>query len=318
MDLKGALEVLPQMLSADGKLFIPKDHYYPGFWVLLAAYANSHKLEDGCISFGCTDVEGYSSAIGLRKALYNVDDYVYHRRNEGKSFSGLVHLRSSDQVDDATSTINSCLSYFTQSSTVQGVRDLKHVVGELHDNVWAHGLASGFSMAQRSKVPYSKEDHHIEFAIADSGLGFLEEMNRVGFVYASNDQEAIEWCVREGNTTKRVVEDPWAQALPTDAISSPMPTSTIVGGGNRNHHQGLGLAKLMKLCESYSGDLCVASGNALLNMANGETSFHTLSTPWKGVAISCRLKQSKLATVRMDSGMSPELQDIIRKLGGAL
>jgi len=38
---------------------------------------------------------------------------------------------------------------------------------------------------------------------------------------ASSDQEAIEWCLVEGNSTKHANdEDDWAQRLPDDFVGS--------------------------------------------------------------------------------------------------
>ncbi|MDO9316599.1 MAG: hypothetical protein Q7V56_00160 [Gammaproteobacteria bacterium] len=70
-----------------------------------------------------------------------------------------------------------------------------NVVGELHDNVWSHGKSTGFSMAQKFKVPY-EEDYFIEFALADMGLGLRGEMIRAGKEVSSHEA-AIEWCLKK-------------------------------------------------------------------------------------------------------------------------
>ncbi len=185
------------------------------------------------------------------------------------------------------------------------------VVGELHDNVWAHGKATGFSMAQKYKVP-REDDTYVEFALADLGLGFMGEMHR-SKKECSSHQEAIEWCIQEGNSTK-LHDDPWTQRIPEDCLRSPFGSSVPVRD-SENNHQGLGLAKLVRLVNAYSGSLQIASGDALFTIdENKDTIYKRLPIQWKGVAISCRLRASALSKGSEESQDSPELSYIIKRL----
>src|SRR5690606_14693479 len=82
------------------------------------------------------------------------------------------------------------------------------------------------------------------------------------------DKQALEWCLKEGNSSKLAkAEDEWAQSLPDDfAGRSPFGDAPITTGRNGNHHQGLGLAKLVELAKSYGGVLNIASGDCLMMM----------------------------------------------------
>ncbi|WP_155987713.1 hypothetical protein [Thioalkalivibrio sp. ALE28] len=165
-------------------------------------------------------------------------------------------LDNREAVDRATGQINGCIRNIApwDEQFGQFTRDLFSVVGDLHDNVWAHGMSLGVSMAQRWKVPH-KQDSYLEFALADGGIGFFQEMHRVGLAPANHEQ-AIDWCIQEGHSTKLVneSEDPLVQTLPEDVSGNPMQglaRHTNYG----NHHQGLGLPKLVRLASDFCGEL---------------------------------------------------------------
>jgi hypothetical protein len=253
----------------------------PGYWTALAAYCR-----DKNISFEQLDIsdnrKSYAVAIALEKALSQTDNYPYERKNSGANYSELVLLNSVDDTDKATGTINSCIRYlFNAAELTCFVQDLCDVVGDLHDNVWSHGKSTGFSMAQKWQDCF-------EFALADCGLGFLQELKRVGLVI-ENDEKAIEWCVIEGNSSKKQKPtNDWSQRLPQDISGNPMPNiGQIVD--SENHHMGLGLAKLLNLVNTYQGQLWLASGEKTLVVEpNGNKWFKTNALKWQGVALACR------------------------------
>jgi hypothetical protein len=205
------------------------------------------------IEFPSGNVRDYATAIGLNAALDGEDRYTFERKNEGTNYSGLVLLATPEETDRATSQINGCIrALFPEPENLHFVRTLCEVVGDLHDNVWSHGKATGFSMAQKWRNPHARDAYHLEFALADCGYGFRRELLRVGLTAeAASDRSAIEWCLVKGHSSKNLkCVDEWAQTLPPDIMGNPIPG---VGKAREsdNHHQGLGLAKLV----GVSGDI---------------------------------------------------------------
>lgn len=299
------------------EFYLPKDFYHPGYLVALTAYLHHHRIEQR--NFNChADNTGYFAAMAMSKALWNSDTYDQQRVNEGRSYSVITPLHNEEAVDIATTTINSCIRTFTQGKHHTGITDLFHVVGELHDNVWSHGLSSGFSMAQRSKVPLT-DDYYLEFALADHGLGFLAETNRTGKDHKSHE-EAIKWCIVEGNSTKHSDDmDEWAQYQPSDILGGSPFGGQIETRSESNHHQGLGLAHLVKLVKKYNGELTLASGDACYMIdSSGQESFQNLQFFWQGVSISCKFRESSLCQDFQEEDFESDelLSSIIEQLGG--
>lgn len=293
-------------------------HYTPGFWVSFAALARAKGVKYDQIRFADQGHQEYSEAIGLQSALGEADSYRYDRRNEGLNYSSLVLLENAESTDRATKDVNGCIRNLCKNLGVdQFVKELCEVVGDLHDNVWSHGKSTGFSMAQRWKKPRSNNENLFEFGLADCGLGFLRELRRVGLNVAS-DGDAIEWCIQKGNSSKlvKVVEDSWAQSLPTDLIGNP-----ILGIGKiketDNHHQGLGLAKLISLVTSHRGEMWLSTGEAVFSIdPNGHRSLLPPSFSWPGVSIACRFDTSLVRPTLKVEEVDDVTSMLIDLLGG--
>lgn len=298
-------------------LDIPQGHIYPGCMVVLAAYINHHRIAQR----NCTlPNEGYLQAVGLHFSLWGRDDHHQYRTNVGRNYSMVTALQSVEAVDVATSTINSCirrLAFPDGGPYPQGLNDLMHVVGELHDNVWSHGRSTGFSFAQKSAVPYTdKQEHYLEFALADCGMGFLQELRRAKVPNIETHQQAIEWCIQQGNSSKHADNiDEWAQMMPEGHAGGNVYGPGVAVREGQNNHQGLGLAHLMELVKSYKGQLILASGDVCLVADGEDVNYETLRTNWQGVAISCRFKISDLALEQHDEE-DPEIEDIMKQLRG--
>ncbi len=307
--LVSGLKRVPLLYDRDSQtLDVPSGFYTPGFWVVLSAFASANDVAQGRLNLR-PDNRDYASAIGLPKALWGTDDYPFDRINDGRNYSGLEHLASPEETDAATSRVNSCIRTFVGNELPESFTSyLCDVVGDLHDNVWSHGRASGFSMAQKWKVP-REDDQYLEFALADSGLGFLRELRRVGMSVSGDE---------EGHSTKLAdPEDDWAQSVPGDIINSPL-TGIEKTRTSDNHHMGLGLAKLTRLVQTFSGVLWLASGDKifLLN-SDGNRTYIDLANPWQGVAIACRFRASRTKSIDTDPyGNSADVADIMRRLGG--
>ncbi len=323
-----ALDWLPRHygdLDAAAEHRVPDRYYSPGFIAAFAAYLTLKGVPKQSLVFENPQHEGYFSALGLARAVWGVDDYQYQRRNAGVNYAMLTCLASQDDVDQATAQINGCLRDYASNgsedySRSPAFKELTHVVGEMHDNVWSHGLNTGFSVAQKQKLSGKRADHVIEFSLADCGMGFLAELtaSRIARTHRiRTHREALEWCLKEGNSSKLAeAEDEWAQAVPHDFVGgSPFGAVQVAAGRNGNHHQGLGLAKLVELAKSYAGVLNIASGDCLMMMNQGRAPrFRALEQPWKGVAISLSIKESCLMAAKADE--AEDVSDIMNLLRG--
>ena len=306
--------------KALNKLELPNDHCHPGYIAVLAAYINHNRIpEEHCSLPG----EGYMQAIGMPMALWGEDRYGQGRVNVGRNYSLVTALKSVEAVDTATSSINSCIRQLTfpdRDVYPSGITELNHVVGELHDNVWSHGRSTGFSFALKWAVPHTcRTDHYLEFALADCGMGFLRELRRAGINGIESHQDAIAWCIKEGNSSKHAdLQDDWGQQLPPDFMGSSVFGSGVSVKEKENNHQGLGLAHLMKLVNTYKGQLLLATGDVCLEADGEDLSYSPLRVPWQGVAISCRFKISDLSVDNDNDNDEDDLQllEIMRELGG--
>jgi hypothetical protein len=269
---------------------IPRGHYAPGYWTLLAATGRHAGIRFEDLRFGYDQNQGYAQALRLPTALGAADEYPYDRKNEGRNYSGLVLLESAETTDQASERVNGCIRHiFAAKGLDQFVRDLNEVVGDLHDNVWSHGKSTGFSAAQMWRNPKKQDSNWFEFSLADCGMGFLRETKRAGIPGIDSDFDAISWCIQKGNTSKKTkVVDDMMQSLPPDMMGNPMRGFAAIKESD-NHHMGLGLAKLMSLVEKYRGRLWLASGDGLLYKP--PTASHAIKAApshCRGVALAAR------------------------------
>ncbi|AXI03866.1 hypothetical protein HYN46_14080 [Aquirhabdus parva] len=316
LGLQVALNRINSCFDEYGDCYLDKGHYGPGFIAALTAVLFERRVDERSFDTH-SEVMSYLRTLGLHRVLWGNDVGAFQRVNEGRNYSPITALHNAEQVDNATTTINNCIRNFVRNRQSQGISELTKVVGELHDNVWSHGKSTGFSMAQKWAVTgTNRGDYYLEFALADRGFGFLEEMKRSRKNYASTDQEAIEWCIVEGHSTKHADdEDEWFQRLPEDFTGvSPMGRVGVVT--SENHHQGLGLANLVSLVQRYDGVLHIASGNSLFTMRNNTKEFSAVKTPWKGVTISCRFKESSLLRQIEKDVIDAETAAIMSRLRG--
>ncbi|SAK93936.1 hypothetical protein AWB80_06893 [Caballeronia pedi] len=303
---------------------IPRGHYTPGYWTMLAATGRRAGIRFEDLRFGHEPNSGYAQALRLPTALGAADDYPYDRRNEGRNYSGLVLLESAETTDQASERVNGCVRHiFAAEGLDQFVHDLAEVVGDLHDNVWSHGKSTGFSMAQTWRNLRQTDSYWFEFSLADCGMGFLRETQRAGIPGIDSDADAISWCIKKGNTSKRTkVVDDMMQSLPPDMMGNPMFGFAAIKESD-NHHMGLGLAKLMALVEKYRGRLWLASGASLLyKPPMNEHVIRAAPSKCKGVALAVRFDTSVIREILVqeaaDSAQTTDetTANLITLLGG--
>ncbi|HAG2283305.1 TPA: hypothetical protein G8W61_003635 [Salmonella enterica] len=297
----------------------PEMEFSPGALVVYAAYINANKIKENSCFMPHDD---YLKAIAWHKALWGVDRYKKRRINKGHTYSLMTPLSNLDTVDDATTTVNDCirsLSCENLNYYPDGILALNQVVGELHDNVWSHGISTGFSFAQRWAVPYSNStDHYLEFALADHGKGFLAELKRAKIPGITTHEDAIRWCIQEGNSSKHAnLIDEWSQRLPDGHYGASVFGEGVAVKEKDNNHQGLGLYHLLKLIKNYNGELLLATGDVCLKISHGQESYINLRSSWQGVAISCRFKISDLSA-KTDKDIDPGVIDIMKQLRGEI
>jgi hypothetical protein len=324
MAIQGLLEALNRLDDlagpAPGDITVPGTFFAPGFWAALAAFARHKGISPDRVHLEAKPKD-YFSAIGFSRALGGRDDYPYERRNRGINYSLLEHLDNPETTNTATSAINGCIRKSLGSDLPKPfVEMLCDVVGDMHENVWAHGKASGFSIAQRWKAsplnPLSR-DFNIEFALADAGIGFLSEVQSAG-LNINSDREAIEWCIQEGHSTKKIrPTSDWAQRMPADLIGNPLRGVEQIRV-SENHHMGLGLAKLVRLVREFRGFLWLASGTSVLWLApESAPAYIDIKHRWQGVAMACRFRSRDLAKTRREFETGDkDIQEIMRILGG--
>ena len=306
-------------IGRDGFFNPPSEAYCSaGYWVAVAARARSRNLSVADLRIP-GDRFGYAQALGIEAALNQTDSYPFGRWQCGANYSPLVVIAGRDDVDKATRDVSGCIrTMFPEPELTTFVAELCSVVGDLHDNVWSHGESTGISAAQRWAEPKTDRQHScIEFALADCGRGFLGELNRSGVSRRhgiTNHQDAIDWCLQKGHSSKKRDDDEWAQQLPEDAMGNPIGRDARPASDG-NHHMGLGLFKLTSLVTRYGGNLWLASGDMLhLIDQSGRSSYIHCSCPWQGVALACRFSTSRVrqrAAVTKPDELGQSLLDLM-------
>lgn len=280
----------------------PNDHYCSaGYWCTVAARARKERLTVDDLNIW-PDAAAYAQAIGIEAALNQEDHYPFDRVRRGKTYSPLTVIDGPEYVDEATGLINGCVrALFPEHEHARFVANLCEVIGDLHDNVWSHGKSTGISAAQCWHKPYTAGNvRYIEFGLADCGYGFLRELERAGVAQQlgiCSHQEAIEWCIEKGHSSKATdYDDGWTQRLPDDVMGNPIGRHARVATDG-NHHVGIGLFKLTNLVQVYGGELWMTSGDVMLQIdAKGVRSYVHTSIRWDGVALACRFATDSVAT----------------------
>jgi len=252
-------------------------------------------------------VQGYAAACGLQDALSGNYSSQARSGKQGSTYSRLTRLTTHSEVEACNTVINDLIFEQFSGFSVSIVTLLGKVVGELHDNVASHANGVGFSAAQ---VYDDGGSRRIEFAIIDAGCGMLKNVRIVNSMIAT-DPEAIDWCLKRGNTTAKAATDGWEQRVPEDMAFSPFPQSTNKVTSD-NHHLGEGLWTLSELIRITNGSLWILSGAGEYRYLNGRESVQHSSFTWPGVAIEFEL------IVPKDSQLHVSRESDLERLGKRL
>ena len=120
---------------------------------------------------------------------------------------------------------------------------------------------------------YFPKKHRLVFSIADLGIGIKRKVEE-HFGTSFTAEDAIEWALVEGNTTKR------------DSIPG-----------------GLGLKLIKEFVELNIGRLTIVSDAGYWNMANGRVSKRTIVFPFPGTVVSIEIDTEDRKSYMLSSEM---------------
>ncbi len=267
---------------------------------MLAAFIKKNRLPKKLISSD-DNVASYLDTIDFYRLVWNEP-----RSNKqwavGRTYCPLIELSSPAQTDIATTTISNIL----ERRCGEDAYSVTDVIGELIDNVWSHGKALGYVVAQVT-------GNEIRFAVADIGNGFKKVLNDAGIKEIYSDLDAINWSIQKGHTSKGC-EDEWAQFLPSDSCYNPF-SGGVPLKDDENHHEGLGLYKLVDLVQKTKGNLSILSGNGLKSINAEGVSDVELKNRWQGVVIYCKLSIQNIKDQLHESSGS-DIDAILKEILG--
>lgn len=135
---------------------------------------------------------------------------------------------------------------------------LNHMFSELMNNVsdHSHSDIGGYAMAQ-----YYSRYKKVQFAIADKGCGFLENI-QAKFNDIETEEDAILKAMERAVTASK----------------------NIVYGQTRN--MGYGLYTLETILNATHGSMIIISNDKMIKLENGQKTIYNLTTSWKGVVVA--------------------------------
>jgi hypothetical protein len=211
------------------------------------------------------------------------------------TMSPLTSLVYSSEVEFCNSRVSSILRNVLIGAEQATIDPIRFLVGELHDNVASHANGRGYSALQ----VYAD---HAEFAICDTGRGFLRNVRRVE-PNIRTDEQAIQWALMRGNTTA-IPRDPFAQRDEAEWDEK----------HDGNNHMGIGLWRLVRLIERTSGRLWIWSGDATYHQIGQSRTFRTAPIPWSGVMIEFEIPKLTSSPI-MGDYLRDELDAVGEELG---
>lgn len=267
---------------------------------MLAAFVKKNHLSKELIAPN-DNVASYLNTVDFYNLVWN-EPRTNRQRSAGRSYCPLIELSSPEQTDTATTIIGNIL----ERRCGDDAYSVTDVIGELIDNVWSHGKALGYAVAQVS-------GNEICFAVVDIGKGFKNVLQEANIGGIHSDIDAINWSIQKGHTSKGQ-EDEWAQSLPFDSYDNPF-SSGVPIKEEENHHEGLGLYKLVDLVQKTKGNLSILSGKGL-KFIDADGDFDTeLKNHWQGVVIYCTLNIQNIKNALQESAGS-DIDAILKEILG--
>lgn len=267
---------------------------------MLAAFIKKNSISKELI-VPDDNVDSYLNTIDFYNLVWN-EPRTNKQWTVGRSYCPLIELSSPEHTDTATTIIGNIL----ERRCGEDAYSVIDVIGELIDNVWSHGKALGYAVAQ-----VSGDD--IKFSVVDIGKGFKNVLQEANISGINSDIDAINWSIQKGHTSKGQ-EDEWAQFLPFDSYENPF-SSGVPIKEEENHHEGLGLYKLVDLVQKTKGNLSILSGQGL-KFISAEREFDSeLKNHWQGVVIYCTLNIRNIKNALQNSDAS-DIDAILKEILG--
>lgn len=267
---------------------------------MLAAFIKKNSISKELI-VPDDNVDSYLNTIDFYNLVWN-EPRTNKQWAVGRSYCPLIELSSPEHTDTATTIIGNIL----ERRCGEDAYSVIDVIGELIDNVWSHGKALGYAVAQ-----VSRDD--IKFSVVDIGKGFKNVLQEANISGIKSDIDAINWSIQKGHTSKGQ-EDEWAQFLPFDSYEDPF-SSGVPIKEEENHHEGLGLYKLVDLVQKTKGNLSILSGQGLKFISAERELDSELKNHWQGVVIYCTLNIRNIKNALQNSDAS-DIDAILKEILG--
>lgn len=267
---------------------------------MLAAFIKKNSISKELI-VPDDNVDSYLNTIDFYNLVWN-EPRTNKQWTVGRSYCPLIELSSPEHTDTATTIIGNIL----ERRCGEDAYSVIDVIGELIDNVWSHGKALGYAVAQ-----VSRDD--IKFSVVDIGKGFKNVLQEANISGIKSDIDAINWSIQKGHTSKGQ-EDEWAQFLPFDSYENPF-SSGVPIKEEENHHEGLGLYKLVDLVQKTKGNLSILSGQGLKFISAERELDSELKNHWQGVVIYCTLNIRNIKNALQNSDAS-DIDAILKEILG--
>ena len=196
-----------------------------------------------------------------------------NKYNPNTSYSPIERIiNRGENIDKVAKQLSSVMLKNYSDLNERDIKDLNdylfYLFTEMMNNVIDHSKSSvgGFAMAQ-----YYEKNRKIQFAIADRGVGFLENV-KLKLSNISNEIEAIEKALAKGFTA----------------------TTQTMYGQERN--AGYGLYAMTKIIEQVEGKFVIISNDGLYRYDTFTKKIERkiLDTPYKGVIIAFEFEEGNI------------------------
>jgi hypothetical protein len=261
---------------------------------IVCAVLAAKKIDDpgiGAIEFEKDEDKARADYIGLTAFLaQQAQSAECTPSNSLVASSKLTKLTNAAEVNKSNSIVVDLLAQHLGDRNGAAINAVASVVGELHDNVTSHAHGAGFSTVQ---LFTQSETTWITFAVADAGRGMLRNVRRCEPTITT-DHEAIEWCLKKGNTTGKTSRSPWEQRLPEDFVVNPYPPD-VVTATDDGLHAGLGLWTLGQFVARTGGRFWIGTGTSeCVRYGKGSIIKKQSNVRWPGVAIELAVNVTHL------------------------
>jgi len=205
-------------------------------------------------------------------------EYMIHSSEVGMNESHLITSVTEEKM--IYNSLGLCFVFLIEqnidSYTFKGY--IKYVLTEIMNNVCDHSESTigGYVTAQ-----FYPSKHKIQVSIADTGIGFLEKMQRK-FSDITTEEEAIKYAVQK-------------------EVTGSLPD---MYGAERN--AGYGLYVISKIVEMTGTALYILSNNTLVKFYDGTSITTIINTDWQGSLIVFEIDPRYI-----DSSMSDFMKDRI-------